>query len=113
MRASCSALAEASPPTDRAGKDDVLVRCAKSFAAGKRGSSEFGAALTQIVLRAIDIGQRDPTRGKRLAASGQKIRNGIRPAANRRDFAEVPEHITRGLNIHFVDHFEEVVGLVF
>ena len=52
-------------------------------------------------------------REKLLAAKRQKIRNVILPEANRRDSEEVPEHIRRGIHVHFVETFDEVVELVF
>ncbi|NBC23410.1 MAG: endopeptidase La [Gammaproteobacteria bacterium] len=52
-------------------------------------------------------------REKLLAAKRQKIRNVILPEANRRDWEEVPEHIRRGIHVHFVETFDEVVELVF
>jgi ATP-dependent Lon protease len=52
-------------------------------------------------------------REKLLAAKRQKIRQVILPAANRRDYEEVPEHIRRGIEAHFVEHFDEIVALVF
>ncbi|MEQ8859382.1 MAG: endopeptidase La [Pseudomonadales bacterium] len=52
-------------------------------------------------------------REKLLAAKRQKIRRVILPAANRRDFEEVPDHIRRGIQVHFVETFDEVVELTF
>ena len=50
---------------------------------------------------------------KLIAAKRQGIKEIILPAANERDFAEVPEHVREGLTMHFVEHFTEVVALVF
>ena len=50
---------------------------------------------------------------KLIAAKRQRIKEIILPAANERDFAEVPEHVREGLTVHFVDNFAEVVALVF
>jgi len=52
-------------------------------------------------------------REKLIAAKRQKLKNIILPAANARDVKEVPEHITRGLTIHYVKSFKEVAELVF
>ncbi len=52
-------------------------------------------------------------REKLLAAKRQKIRHVILPAANERDYEEVPEHIRKGITVHFVNHFEEVAALMF
>jgi ATP-dependent Lon protease len=52
-------------------------------------------------------------REKLLAAKRQKLRDVILPAANRRDYEEVPESIRKGLRIHFVEQFDEVAALLF
>src|SRR5690606_38072773 len=52
-------------------------------------------------------------REKLLAAKRQKIRRVILPAANRRDYEEVPQHIRSGIQVHFVETFDDVVALVF
>ncbi len=52
-------------------------------------------------------------REKLLAAKRQKIRHVILPEANRRDYEEVPDHIRKGLQVHFVSVFDEVAELVF
>jgi endopeptidase La len=52
-------------------------------------------------------------REKLLAAKRQKIRQVILPAANRRDWEEVPDHIRRGMQVHFVETFDDVVALIF
>lgn len=52
-------------------------------------------------------------REKLLAAKRQKIKQVILPAANERDYVEVPDHIRRGIKVHFVETFEDVVGLIF
>jgi ATP-dependent Lon protease len=52
-------------------------------------------------------------REKLLAAKRQKIKQVILPEANRRDWEEVPEYIRRGIEVHFVETFQEVVELVF
>jgi ATP-dependent Lon protease len=52
-------------------------------------------------------------REKLVAAKRQQIRTVILPAANRRDFDEVPAHVRRGLTPHFVERFDEVIALLF
>ncbi|MFB3105436.1 MAG: endopeptidase La, partial [Pseudomonadales bacterium] len=52
-------------------------------------------------------------REKLLAAKRQKIKTVILPAANERDYDEVPAHIRQGINVHFVASFADVVALVF
>ncbi len=52
-------------------------------------------------------------REKVIAARRNKIMELILPEANRGDYEELPEHITKGLRINFVAHFRDVVKLVF
>jgi ATP-dependent Lon protease len=52
-------------------------------------------------------------REKLLAAKRQKLKEVILPAANRREYEEVPESIRKGLRIRFVERFEDVVPLLF
>lgn len=52
-------------------------------------------------------------REKLLAAKRQHIKMVILPAANERDYDEVPAHIRQGIKVHFVASFADVVALVF
>ncbi len=52
-------------------------------------------------------------REKVIAARRSKVMELILPAANRGDFDELPEHIRAGLQVHFADHFRQVVTAVF
>ncbi len=52
-------------------------------------------------------------REKLLAAKRQKIRHVILPAANERDWVEVPDHIRRGIQAHFAETFGDVAALIF
>jgi ATP-dependent Lon protease len=52
-------------------------------------------------------------REKLIAARRAGIREILLPEDNRGDFEEVPEHVRRGLTIHFVRRFAEVVPLLF
>jgi len=52
-------------------------------------------------------------REKVIAARRSKIKELILPAANRGDYEELPEHITQGITVHFVDHYRELVAIVF
>ncbi len=50
---------------------------------------------------------------KTIAAKRAKIRDIIFPAANRKDFEELPDHIRKGLTPHFVRTFEDVIKIAF
>jgi ATP-dependent Lon protease len=52
-------------------------------------------------------------REKLLAAKRQNIRQVVLPAANQPEYEEVPEHIRKGITVHFVQHLSEVIELVF
>ncbi len=52
-------------------------------------------------------------REKLIAARRAGIREILLPEANRGEFEEVPEHVRKGLKIHFIERFEQVVPLLF
>ncbi|MCG3202680.1 MAG: Lon protease [Gammaproteobacteria bacterium] len=51
-------------------------------------------------------------REKVVAARRAGLKQILLPAANRRDFDELPAHLRKGLKAHFVDHYHEVARLV-
>ena len=50
---------------------------------------------------------------KVIAARRVKIRNLILPEANRGDFEELPDYISKGLKVNFVSHYEQVLKYIF
>jgi ATP-dependent Lon protease len=52
-------------------------------------------------------------REKVIAARRAGVRELILPADNRSDFEEVPEHIRKGIKVHFASVFEDVAPLLF
>ncbi len=52
-------------------------------------------------------------REKLIAARRAGIREILLPEDNRGEYEEVPEHVRKGLTIHFVSRFEDVVPLLF
>ena len=50
---------------------------------------------------------------KVIAAKRSKVKQVILPAANEKDFEEIPERVKRGITARFVQDFREVFGLVF
>ena len=52
-------------------------------------------------------------REKVIAARRNKVFELILPAANRGDYEELPDYIKENITVHFVEHFREVVKLVF
>jgi ATP-dependent Lon protease len=52
-------------------------------------------------------------REKLIAARRAKIKEVILPEDNRGEFDEVPEHVRKGLKVHFASRFEDVAALLF
>jgi ATP-dependent Lon protease len=52
-------------------------------------------------------------REKVIAARRAGVMELLLPDANRGDFEDLPEHISRGMTAHFVNHYREVVPIVF
>ena len=52
-------------------------------------------------------------REKVMAAYAQGVREIIMPAENRADIEEVPQSIRDKMTFHFVEHFRQVLDLVF
>ena len=52
-------------------------------------------------------------REKIIGARRVKIKQLVFPKANRRDYDELPAYVTKGLTVHFVDYFEDVLAAAF
>ncbi|MGH8670927.1 MAG: endopeptidase La [Burkholderiales bacterium] len=52
-------------------------------------------------------------REKVIAARRNRVTEIVLPDANRRDFDELPDHIRKGMRVHFVKTFADVVKIVF
>lgn len=52
-------------------------------------------------------------REKIIAARRSKIMEVILPDANRRDYEELPEHISTGMTVHFAKKYQDVFNVVF
>jgi ATP-dependent Lon protease len=52
-------------------------------------------------------------REKLIAARRAGIKEILLPEDNRGEFDEVPEHVKKGLSVHFVGHFKDVAALLF
>uniref|UniRef100_UPI0037E97F2C lon protease homolog, mitochondrial n=1 Tax=Semicossyphus pulcher TaxID=241346 RepID=UPI0037E97F2C len=50
---------------------------------------------------------------KTIAASRAGVTCLILPAENRKDFSDLPDYITQGLEVHFVDHYSQMYPIVF
>ncbi|XP_019727361.1 lon protease homolog, mitochondrial [Hippocampus comes] len=50
---------------------------------------------------------------KTIAARRAGVTCIILPAENRKDFSDLPDYITEGLEVHFVDHYSQIYPVVF
>ncbi len=52
-------------------------------------------------------------REKTIAARRVGVYNLIFPQANEKDFEDLPDYLKKGIKPHFVDHFDDVLGVVY
>lgn len=50
---------------------------------------------------------------KTLAARRSQVKTIIFPVGNRRNFDELPQNVKEGLDVHFVDEYEQIFKLAF
>ncbi|XP_061635242.1 lon protease homolog, mitochondrial isoform X1 [Phyllopteryx taeniolatus] len=50
---------------------------------------------------------------KTIAARRARVTCIILPAENRKDFSDLPDYITEGLEVHFVEHYSQIYPVVF
>uniref|UniRef100_A0A8C6PGX0 Lon protease homolog, mitochondrial n=1 Tax=Nothobranchius furzeri TaxID=105023 RepID=A0A8C6PGX0_NOTFU len=50
---------------------------------------------------------------KTIAARRAGVTCIVLPAENRKDFSDLPDYITEGLEVHFVDHYSQIYPIVF
>ena len=50
---------------------------------------------------------------KTIAAKRARVKNLIFPFENKKDYEELPAYIRKGVNAHFVNYFDEVLGIVY
>ncbi|MGE0622168.1 MAG: endopeptidase La [Pseudomonadales bacterium] len=98
-------------PKDGPSAGITMATALLSLAQGRAPKKQF--AMTGELTLSGQVYPIGGVREKLLAAKRQKITHVILPEGNRREYEEVPEHIRRGITIHFVSRFDEVVALVF
>ncbi len=98
-------------PKDGPSAGITMATALLSLARGKAPRKQY--AMTGELTLTGQVYPIGGVREKLLAAKRQKIRHVILPEGNRREYEEVPGHIRRGIEVHFVSRFEEVVELVF
>ena len=90
----------------------ITIATALASALSKRKIRKDVAMTGEITLR----GRVLPVGGikeKLIAAQRSDIRHVIIPKGNLRDIEELPKHITKGLTLHLVDHYDEVFSIIF
>ncbi len=98
-------------PKDGPSAGITIATALLSLATGKAPKRRF--AMTGELTLTGQVYPIGGVREKLLAAKRQKIRHVILPASNERDYDEVPDHIRKGITVHFVQHFDEVAALMF
>jgi ATP-dependent Lon protease len=98
-------------PKDGPSAGITMASALLSLARGK--AVRRGVALTGELTLTGSVYPVGGIREKLVAAKRQQVKDVVLPAANRRDFDEVPAHVRRGLKPHFVERFDEVVALLF
>ena len=97
--------------TPKDGPSAGITMALSLFSLAKNKSVRKGIAMTgelSLTGRVLKIGG---VKEKTLGAKRAGIKELIFPLDNKNDFDELPAHIRKGLKTHFVDHFEEVVGI--
>jgi len=84
----------------------ALLSLAKGQQVGKHFAMTGELTLTGQILPVGGI------REKVVAARRIKIHDLILPEANRRDFDELPDYISEGVNVQFVKKYDEIANLM-
>ena len=50
---------------------------------------------------------------KTIAAKRSGVDTIVFPKGNKKDFEELPKHVKEGLDVRFVDHYDEIYQLAF
>lgn len=102
---------EGATPKDGPSAGVTMALALYSLATGKAVPRRIGMTgeLT-LTGKVLPIGG---VREKTIAAKRAGILELIFPEANRRDFDELPGYIRKGLQVHFVKHFSQVLELAY
>ncbi len=97
--------------TPKDGPSAGITMALSLYSLCKNKAIRKGIAMTgeiSLTGRVLRIGG---VKEKTLGAKRAGIKELIFPLDNKNDFDELPAHICKGLKVHFVDHFEEVIGI--
>ena len=98
-------------PKDGPSAGITMATALLSLATGKKPKARIGmTGELSLTGQVLPIGG---VREKLIAAKRQGLKTVLLPAANEAQFDEVPEHVKKGLTVHFVAQYEEIPGIVF
>ncbi|CDR33515.1 Lon protease [Criblamydia sequanensis CRIB-18] len=104
-------IPEGATPKDGPSAGITMVTALLSLLLGEPVLEDLGMTgeLT-LTGRILPIGG---VKEKIVAAKRSKLKTLIFPKENQRDVEELPEYIREGIDIHFVDHYDEVAKIAF
>ena len=89
------------------------VTMASALLSLARGEAVRRLAMTGELTLTGEVFPVGGIREKLIAARRAGLKEIILPADNQGEFEEVPEHVRKGLNVHFATHFDDIVPLLF
>lgn len=102
---------EGATPKDGPSAGITMALALYSLATGK--AVKKGLAMTGELTLTGKILPIGGVREKTIAARRVKVYELIFPEQNKQDFEDLPDYIRKGLNVHFVDYFEDVLKIAF
>ena len=102
---------EGATPKDGPSAGVTMATALLSLATNKKINRDL-AMTGELTLtgRVLPVGG---IREKVIAARRASLKELILPAANARDYNEIPDYLTKGLTVHFVETYEEVAQICF
>ncbi|CAN0320950.1 unnamed protein product [Lampetra planeri] len=102
---------EGATPKDGPSAGCTIVTALLSLALGRAVRQDL--AMTGEVSLTGKILPVGGIKEKTIAARRAGVTCMILPAENRKDFSDLASYITEGLEVHFVDHYSQIVGVAF
>ncbi len=99
--------------TPKDGPSAGITMATSLISLAKNKKIEEGIAMTgELTLtgRVLPVGG---IREKLVAAKRAKVKTVLLPEENRRDIEEIPKYVVEGLNIHFVESYQDVYDICF
>jgi ATP-dependent Lon protease len=96
-------------PKDGPSAGVTIVTALMSALTGRRVRSDV--AMTGEVTLTGEVLPIGGLKEKALAAQRLGIKHVVAPSPNERDIEEIPEHLRKQIEFHFVEHVEEVLGV--